>query len=364
MKINKFVKFPLVLGIVGSICAGALGVVFEITNPIIQDRINQEANAAILELIPEMESATDLTEDYEKEILDEAKVSSVKEVYVGGEVYAYAYQVAGAGRNGDIVLTLILDAKEERVLKLKVLSQSETGDYWNKIETSNALAGFENLAFADLGTISDLKIGATVSLNGVVDGVQNAIDFHKEQILGIESTGIELTDTEISKLGLADGQVLEDASETFKATLKANTSESRYESTLENMAFVQFLNIKDAAGNVAGYIYLTEEVYNCEVDHGQRADQIFKFAYMFDANWANSKIVVLATTDSMGSMDHPQPSLDVNEWMNNFNGLTMAELTALIGGDLDGIAGASFTTAAVKTNIKAVCNAHGRVFTE
>ena len=45
MKLNKFVKFPLVLGIVGTICAGALGVVYEVTNPIIQDRINAEANA-------------------------------------------------------------------------------------------------------------------------------------------------------------------------------------------------------------------------------------------------------------------------------------------------------------------------------
>ena len=41
---NKFVKFPLVLGIVGVICTGALSLVYEVTNPIIQDRINQKAN--------------------------------------------------------------------------------------------------------------------------------------------------------------------------------------------------------------------------------------------------------------------------------------------------------------------------------
>ena len=78
MKLNKFVKFPLVLGIVGTICAGALGVVYEITNPIIQDRVNKEANAAIMELLPDMTSADDLTKDFDAELLKEYKISSVK----------------------------------------------------------------------------------------------------------------------------------------------------------------------------------------------------------------------------------------------------------------------------------------------
>lgn len=364
MKLNNFVKFPLVLGIVGAICAGALGVVYEITNPIIQAAINAKANAAIMELVPEMDSANDLTDTFEDSVKEDLKVSSVKEVIVDDETYAYAYQVAGAGRNGDIVITIIISAKEEKILKLKVLSQSETADYWNKLVSSNTLAGFENLAFSDIGNVADLKVGATVSLGGVVDGVQKAIKFHKENILGEESTGIELTDTEITKLGLSDGQTLVDASETFETALKASTSESKYQSTLDNMGYIQFIDIKDASDAVVGHIYVVEAVYNCEVADHQRADQKFKFAYMFDNNWENGKIVVLSSSDSMADMPNPQPALGNNDFMNQFNGLSMNELSELISGTVDGISGATFTTTAVKTNIKAVVNAHTRAFGE
>ena len=82
MKLNNFVKFPLVLGIVGAICAGALGVVYEITNPIIQAAINAKANAAIMELVPEMDSANDLTDTFEDSVKEDLKVSSVKEVMI------------------------------------------------------------------------------------------------------------------------------------------------------------------------------------------------------------------------------------------------------------------------------------------
>ena len=364
MKINNFLKFPLVLGIVGAICAGALGVVYEITNPIIQERINLQANAAISELIPEMDPATDTTKDLsadmDAEALSKYKVTSVKEVTIDEEVYAYAYQVAGSGRNGDIVMMVILSAKEQKILNLKVLSQSETGDYWSKIESNNVLANFKDLPFDNLTSVSDLKIGATVSLTGVVDGVQKAIKFHKENILGEESTGIELTDGEITKLGLLEGQTLADGNETFVNKLKANTD--KYESILDKMGFIQFIEIKGASAETVGYIYVVEDVYNCEVADHQRADQKFKLAYMFDNEWKNSKLVVLSSSDSMADMPNPQPALGDNEWMNQFNGLSMSDLSAAVGGAEDKISGATFTSTAIKNNIKAVVNAHTRAF--
>ncbi|MBQ9731015.1 MAG: FMN-binding protein [Bacilli bacterium] len=364
MKINSFVKFPLVLGIVGAICAGALGVVYEVTNPIIQERINLEANAAISELIPEMDPATDttkdLTPDLDAEVLGQHKLSSVKEVTVDNEVFAYAYQVAGSGRNGDIVMIVVISAKEQKVLNLKVLSQSETGDYWNKLVTNNVLDNFKDASFDDISAVADLKVGATVSLSGVVDGVQKAVKFHRENILGEESTGIELTDGEITKLALAEGQTLADGTETFVEKLKTNTG--KYESIMQTMGFIQFIEIKDASEATVGYIYLVEGVYNCEVADHQRADQKFKLAYMFDKDWKNSKIVVLSSSDSMKDMPNPQPALGDNEWMNQFNGLSISELSAAVGGAEDKIIGATFTSTAIKNNIKAVVNAHTRAF--
>ena len=44
---NKMIKFPLILALTGTICATALGVVYQVANPIIEERVNAAANAAI-----------------------------------------------------------------------------------------------------------------------------------------------------------------------------------------------------------------------------------------------------------------------------------------------------------------------------
>jgi Na+-translocating ferredoxin:NAD+ oxidoreductase RnfG subunit len=61
-------------------------------------------------------------------------------------------------------------------------------------------------------------------------------------------------------------------------------------------------------------------------------------------------------------MPNPQPALGSNDWMNQFNGLTVKELSDLVSGKLDNITGATFTSTAIKNNIKAVLNAHNRAF--
>jgi RnfABCDGE-type electron transport complex G subunit len=364
MKLNNFVKFPLVLGIVGSICAGALGVVYEITNPIIQERINLKANAAISELIPEMNPATDTTKDLsadlDAELRKKYKIASVKEVTVSGEVYAYAYQVAGSGRNGDIVMMVILSAKEDKILKLKVLSHSETTGYGDVLFAKDEFNEyFINLDFGDLTKGTDASAGASLSFGGALNGVDNVISFHKQAIKGEESDGINLSDSQRAKFNLADGQVMVDKTEDFKAKLKAASSENKYNSILEGLRLVNFIEIQDATGNVVNYAYVVDQEYSCELEHGSRGKQKYTIALMFDSNWENSKLLIIDSTDSMSSVGFD--SLANNAWVNNFNGHTAAELSAMMSGaEIDKITGATFTSNTVIAHVTSIMSAHDR----
>ena len=201
MKLNKFVKFPLVLGIVGTICAGALGVVYEITNPIIQDRVNKEANAAIMELLPDMTSADDLTKDFDAELLKEYKISSVKEVFKNSDSYAYAYQATGKGYAGDMNFLIILSSQEQTILGFKVISHNETnsGSYGGPLLNSPDFATqFVGISFDDVASKVDFVAGSTagITLNGIKGAVNEVIEFHKFQVMGEEDTGIELSNAE------------------------------------------------------------------------------------------------------------------------------------------------------------------------
>ena len=121
MKLNKFVQFPLVLGIVGSICAGALGVVYEIANPIIQNRINAEANAAVSELISDFDQAPYITEEFEASALKEYGLKNVQKVLKSNEIIAYAYTAVTPGWDGkDINFITVIDSDENKILGFKV----------------------------------------------------------------------------------------------------------------------------------------------------------------------------------------------------------------------------------------------------
>lgn len=371
---NKFVKFPLVLGIVGVICTGALSLVYEITNPIIKDRINQEANAAILELIPDMDSANDLTDDYDSKVKNKYKVSSVKEVIKDNDTYAYAYQVSSVGKNPGIEMLVILDADEQKVLKVKVLSQSETGEYWDKVVANNVVASFEGLGFDDLTSVTDAKIGATLSVSGIAAGIENAISFQRYEILGEVDDGINLSGTERKKLGLPEGYTMTDKTEEFKSTLKSKVSENQYNKIVnaevkekqEYLKIWNYIEITDASGDVKGHAYVAQNNYNCEVEHGNKSWQYHKVVFMFDENGANSKVVVVKSTDSLGAVE--KESIADSSWVSeNFNGKTLAELDKQFldedtGKAPDFIAGATFSSEYLYNIFVFVLDAHNRAF--
>lgn len=364
---NNFVKFPLVLGIVGVICTAALSLVYEITKGEINAKKNAEAIALLSDIVPNLTNAESVADKYDAESMKEANIKNMYEVSDSTGVIAYGYLAEVSAYQPNLNFVVALDNKKEVIIGFNVVSHKETnsGSYGGPLlDSPDFAAQFKDLPFDKVSSDVDFVAGSTakITLNAVKTGVENIIAFHKQAIFKQESDGIKLTSGEREKFGLAEGQVMVDKSEEFKTALKNNTTENAYNKTLESLALINYIEIQDAGGAVKGHAYAVEGKYNCEVEHGQRAWQDYKIGLMFDENEANTKLVIISSGDSLAAIS--KPSLDQMSWVSdNFNGKTVSELNdALSNTEIDAEAGSTFTTNAIKAHVATIINAHIRAF--
>lgn len=363
---NNFVKFPLILAIVGVICAGALSIVYEITSGEINGRIEAEAIALMKEIVPDIKSAPSVISKYETEDkkLNKIGVTNLYEAKdANDDIIGYGYLASVTAYQPDLKFIVVLDDVDSIIKGFKVISHKETGSGTfggPLLDSPDFAAQFTNLAFDDLSSGVDFVAGSTakITLNAVKNGVDKIISFHKEAFFGEAGSSIDLTTDELNKLDLPEGYVLEDKTEDFKTQLKANVSANKYEKTMESLGLINFIEIKDANGVVKGHAYAVEGKYNCEVEHGNRAWQSYKIALVFDENGANTKLVVISSGDSLSEAN--QLPLDQQPWVaENFNGKTIEELNdALSNDEIDYVHGATFTTNAIKAHVATIVSAH------
>ena len=368
---NKFIKFPLVLGIVGVICAGSLSVVYEITKEKIAYNKNKEAFDLLGGIITNMSGVEEVKDDFNAKKVEKAGIKNIYEVESNRKVSAYGYLAEVNGYNPGINFLLVLSASENTILGFEVVSHSETnsGTYGGPLLNSPEFAAqFTNISFDDVATEVDFVAGSTAktTLAAVKTGVDNVISFHKQEIFGEVDDGINLTSTERKMLELPEGHIMTDKSEDFKTALKAKTSENKYKDILENLGLLNFVEITDASGTTKGHAYVVEGKYNCEVEHGNRAWQTYKLVFMFDENAANTKLVIVNSKDSLGAIQVDSISKPNHSWVvENFNGKTVAEINAaLSNSEVDYIVGATFTSKAVRDNVSAILDAHSRAYGE
>lgn len=367
---NKFVKFPLVLGLVGLICGLALSIVYGITNPIIKQRQNAAAIEAIKAILPETENAIDITADQDTDAMSTYGINTVYQVEKSNETFAYGYQVKATGYGGEMVFLVALSSTEETVLGFKTISHNETnsGSYGGPLLNSEEFnTQFAGMAFDKVDTDLEFKAGSTakVTMAGVKKAVDNAITFHKTQILGQEASSIQLTDAEIAKLNLASGTEIVDVTETFTAKLGNKKDQA--------VTAMGLLNALDFTlnGTVTGHAYVsTKHIKIPEV-----GEQDIKLVFMFDANWANSKLIVVNTSDTLTATEntnyHNGEDYDPNAtsiadhtWINQFQGRSMASMNAELEESLniDTMAGATFTTASIKNTLVAIVKWHNQAY--
>lgn len=366
---NNYVKFPLTLGIVGIICGGSLGLVYGLTKPKIDARNNAAAIELLSGVVENVTNAEEVLKNYDEKKAKNVGIKNMYEVSTDGSVSSYGYLVETKGYAEGLNFLVVLDKDkvDSKIIAFQIVSHSETtGGKWGALllDSPEFAAQFKDLPFAEVNSGVDFVAGSTaaITLGAVKTGVENVIKFHKQAIFGEADDGINLTDTERELLGLSKGQKLVDKTSEFDSTLKGKVSDNMYKNTMEKLGLINYIDIVGSNGQVEGHAYVVEGKYNCEVEHGSRAWQSYKLAFVFDVNEANTKLVVISSGDSLGAIN--KPTLSEMAWVaESFNGKTVSEVNdALTSGDIEFVAGATFTTNAIKGHVATIVSAHSRAY--
>ena len=183
---NETLKLGLVLLLVTAIAGGVLAGVNSVTAPVIAERQRQESFGALLEIFSEADDFLPIDEALLSEITSSNNfVTEVMEAKKGDETIGYAMKTKSGGYGGDIIIQLGINL-DSTLAGIKVMQQSETPGLGSRIVDEPAFAAsFAGKSFASglsaVGTPSaDNEVmalsGATVSTNGVLAGVNGAIE--------------------------------------------------------------------------------------------------------------------------------------------------------------------------------------------
>lgn len=314
---NKFIKYPLFLGIVGAVCSFMLAAVYGFTSPIINERLNNETNAAITELYPSATSVKNVSSDYND--LKESGISIIYEIKTGSNVTAYGYQAATTGYGGTITNLIIISATENKIEAFKNISHTETkgAKYGDVLLSSPDFADqFVGLEFDKVATDIDFAGGSTaaITLNAVKQCVQNVINYHLVNVKGEEV--IEVTEEDFAHLGLTGASFISKFDE-YK-----NLVGNRVDRVLTNTGITNYYEAVDSAGNIIGYAYYL----NYEYEAYENGIQKVKALFGFDANGQNTVLWVKESNDSfMGAPYYDKVNKPIGTtlvdsvWLNQFN---------------------------------------------
>ena len=155
----------LVLGCICLTVALLLSVINMFTAPVIAERENALANAALSEVLPGGTDFKNVTADHD---LPE----SVIEAYSAD--IGFVFRVSGAGRNGAIVVMVGVDA-EGKITGTKIISESESKGYkesvYNRVEgVDGEYTGQTLETFAPV-----LQSGSTMTSNGFAEAIKAAL---------------------------------------------------------------------------------------------------------------------------------------------------------------------------------------------
>ena len=183
-------RLILVLGLITFVCALLLGVVNQVTAPLIEQNEINTRNAAMEEIIPDAEfedlgtvlsaeevAAAGVTLPAGRPV---AAISGVYKATADGQDAGYCVQVNPKGFGG--VLTLIVGVGTDGTIAgIKVTGHAETPGLGAKAQTDSAwvaqyqgaVADGQLMVTKDGGTINAIT-GATITSRAVTDGVNTA----------------------------------------------------------------------------------------------------------------------------------------------------------------------------------------------
>lgn len=199
-------KLGLILCLITSFSGGLLGVANEFTKEVIAQNAKLSPDD-LKEILP----AAKKIEDFSFEKKEE---SSIKEVFKA-EDKGHVIKVSPKGFNGPIDMVVAINNNKE-ISGVKVLAQAETPGLGAKVSEKDFYEKFKGLPIeedikivknspSDKGEIQGIT-GATISSNAILSGINEAVNFYKENILGEDLSKEKVLD--LSKINL-DGEIQE-----------------------------------------------------------------------------------------------------------------------------------------------------------
>lgn len=182
---KETIKLGLILLIITAVSAGILAFSNNITGPIIAEMERAGSFGALAEIFTEADDFQPVDEGLLEEIMaSNIFVKEAFEAIENGEVVGYAFKTISGGYGGDII-TIVGINVDSTVEGIKIIGNSETPNLGTKIENADFTDTFIGKSAAgDLVPVGSpsadnevlLISGATVSTEGVVYGVNGAID--------------------------------------------------------------------------------------------------------------------------------------------------------------------------------------------
>ena len=183
---KEILKLGAILLTITAVCSGLLGLVSNITEPLIAERKVETAKQAIQKLLPAADEVIELKE------IDESEILLLYIAKNQGQYIGTVAKVAPSGYGGAIELLVGVD-KEEKITGIEILTHAETpglGANMTKESFRGQFAGKTKGMVVVKGEAGDNEIsaitGSTITSQAVTIGVNKAVDYviaHKEEFL-------------------------------------------------------------------------------------------------------------------------------------------------------------------------------------
>jgi len=188
----KHIRITLSLLLVVLLAMAGIFYVESITTPIIEQRLEDKANAALYEMFgvdPENTGTyvvEEVTDQYPTEDTNVSKVFIMKD---SGTQVGVIYQASTAGINPGIIFLFALDSESNESVALNILANAETagiGKDWLEDQ-----ANLDKYAEVDLDLLKtegiDTTSGVTLTGSGLNIGIQKVLVYHGVNFLGEEA---------------------------------------------------------------------------------------------------------------------------------------------------------------------------------
>lgn len=195
------------------IVAGIVAVVFNTTKE--QIAMNNAVNAEDLALVmPESDAIEDVTDQYEEHEI-------IKEVYKatsGTEVVGYVYKMISTGYKPELGTLVGLD-NDGNIIAAKITQSSETPGlgalvaedaFITQFTGKETSSSFQIVKTTPAGANEIQTVsGATISSNAVASAINDAVKFHKENILGEEVVEVPVVEPTFENMNMTGDEMAE-----------------------------------------------------------------------------------------------------------------------------------------------------------